>query len=94
MAAVKLKVVYNDGRTVEVLASPRAQVMTERHFGGFADASKVDASYYLAWSSLNKAGQEPADYESWLDLITDVDEIKVDEPRPTPAAQPAATSSD
>lgn len=94
MAAVKLRITYADGRKIEILASPRAQVMTERHFGGFADTTKVDASYYLAWASLNKSGQEPAEYESWLDLVAEVDEIEADEPRPTPAAPPAASSSD
>jgi hypothetical protein len=94
MARVKLKVAYVDGREIEILASPRAQVMTERQFGGFADTTKVDASYYLAWASLNTSGQESADYETWLNLITEVDEVEGEEPRPTPAAQPAASSSD
>lgn len=91
--AVKLKVTYIDGREAEVMATPRAQVMTEQFLGGFADERSIQAGYYLAWASLNKAGKESADYETWLDQIADVEEVekKVD---PTESAPPADTSSD
>lgn len=92
--ATKLKVVYNDGHEVQVIASPRAQVMTERHYGGISDAQKVEASYYLAWASLHKAGKEPAEFDAWLDLIEDVEEAEAEEPRPTPEAQPSISLSD
>lgn len=91
--AVKLKVTYADGREVEVTASPRAQVMTEQYVGGFAEERKVQAGYYLAWASLNKAGKEAADYETWLDQIADVEQVD-EEVTPTAQAQPAGTSSD
>jgi hypothetical protein len=93
MAAVKLTVTYVDGRKCEILASPRAQVMTERYFGGITDARRVEAAYYLAWASLNKAGQEPADYETWLDLVEDVEEDEAKAPDPTLPAQSTDTSS-
>jgi hypothetical protein len=94
--AVKLKVRYLDGRMEEVVASPRAQVMTEQFIGGFVDERRVQAGYYLAWASLHKAGKEPADYETWLDRIADVDEVEdeVEEVRPTQPDQPADSSSD
>lgn len=91
--AVKLKVTYEDGREVVVVASPRAQVMTEQ-FVGFGDDRKVQAGYYLAWASLHKAGKEAADYETWLDTITEVEEVSTEGPSPTKAAQPIGTSSD
>lgn len=91
--ATKLKVTYSDGRKVDIIASPRAQVMTERNFGGITDERKVEASYYLAWASLNKAGQEPADFESWLDLVADIEEVEAKAPDPTLAVQPAGSSS-
>jgi hypothetical protein len=91
--AVKLKVTYIDEREMEVIASPRAQVMTEQYLGGFVDERKVQGGYYLAWASLHKAGKEPADFETWLDQIADVEEVVTDLP-PTPSAQPVATSSD
>lgn len=92
--ATKLKVTYVDGRNVEVVASPRAQVMTEQFIGGFVEERRVQAGYYLAWASLNKAGKEPADFESWLDQITDVEEAEEAEVTPTMLAQSSGTSSD
>lgn len=96
MAVIKMKVTYNDGREVEVIASPRAQVMTEERTAG-ADDRWLLRHYYLAWASLHKAGKEPADFETFLDLIADaetVDPDKAEEPDPTQLAQPGATSSD
>ena len=93
MAAVRLKVVYLDGREVEVTATPRAQVLAEQALSGFKDERRVYASYYLAWVALNNSGKEPADFETWLDLIADAEEIPV-EVRPTPPAQSATSSSD
>lgn len=92
--AVKLKVVYADGREVVATATPRAQVMTEQFIGGFAEERKVQAGYYLAWASLNKAGLDSADYETWLDSVAEVEEVEAGEPSPTQSAQPDVTSSD
>lgn len=98
--ATKLKVTYSDGRKVEILASPRAQVETARHFktqGGF-EGNQLEAGYRLAWASLHYAGKEPADFDAWLDLIADVDEVPltVDDEKatdPTPATPAAIGSS-
>lgn len=87
--AVKLKVVYLDGREVVAVASPRAQVMTEEKFQGIHDASSVRAGYYLAWASLHKAGQEPADYESWLDSIIEVEQVEDQVTDPTTGTAPS-----
>lgn len=101
MAATKLKVTYTDGRETEVLASPRAQVETERHFKstGQAEAQQIESSYYLAWASLHYAGKEPADFEQWLDKVRDVDAASptvTDEAAtdPTPATATSTGSSD
>lgn len=91
--ATKLKVTYADGRDATVLASPKAQVMTERHFKGINEATKLQASYYLAWSSLFGAGKESADFESWLDTITDVEQVEDEKVDPTQAGPPRTSSS-
>jgi hypothetical protein len=91
--AVKLKVTYLDGREVTVLASPRAQVMAEQHFSGTPDAKRIEQTYYLAWASLNRSGQEPADFDTFLDAITDVDEVENEPPDPTPTVPTSDTSS-
>jgi hypothetical protein len=91
--ATKLNVSYVDGKKITVVASPRAQVMTERYYGGITNERKVEASYYLAWASLNKAGKEPADFETWLDLVEEVEEAEATDPDPTLPAQPTDTSS-
>lgn len=95
--ATKLKVTYADGRKVEILASPRAQVETARHFKGQGgvDDNRIEAGYRLAWASLHHAGKEPADFDAWLDLIEDVDEAdltEVDEQATDPTqATPSST---
>lgn len=91
MASKKVKVTYLDGTVKEALASPRAQVMTEQHTS-WAE-NPITATFYLGWAALHKAGKESQDFETWLDLIDDVEEIekKAD---PTPPAQSPDTSSD
>lgn len=93
MAATRLKVTYQDGRVVEVLVSPRAQVDTERKFPGLDKANDVEISFYLAWRSLNAAGMEPADFEAWLGLIADVEPLKKEVVDPTRPTQQPGTSS-
>lgn len=93
MAAKKVKVIYNDGREVEVKVPPRAQVMTEEYVGGFKSERAILATYYLGWASLNKAGKESLDFETWLDQIDDVEDVE-GEVFPTEPAQSEGTSSD
>jgi len=89
MAVVKIRVVYSDGRPDEVIiASPKAQVMTEQHFGGISPQNKLEAHYYLTWLSLHRAGKEAADFETWLlsiDDATTLDEEDVDPTGPAPS---------
>jgi len=99
--ATKLKVQYADDRVVYVLATPRAQVETERHFRGqgIAEINKVEAGYHLAWASLHYSGKEAAGFEEWLDRVADVDQVDLDvqdeqATDPTPAAQSTTGSSD
>lgn len=88
-----MKVIYLDGREVEVLVSPRARVMAEEFVGGWPEGKQILATYYLAWAALSKGGKEPADFETWLDLIADADQVDVEEPEPTPPAASGDTSS-
>ncbi len=99
--ATKMKVTYTDGRVIELLASPRAQVETERHFKTTdnAQAQRIESSFYLAWASLRSVGKESADYEAWLDTIADAELIDPDEADevaqdPTPPAPSTTGSSD
>lgn len=75
MAVIKYKVIYNDGTEVEVIATPRAMVRTEERYGGIKDESKMQATYHLAWATLNRAGKEPDDFETWLDKIADIESL-------------------
>lgn len=70
--AQKIQITYQDGRTEVVPATPRAQVMTEEYIGGFSFEKKMLGTFYLGWASLNRAGKETRDFETWLDLIDDV----------------------
>ena len=92
MAVVRMRVVYSDGRTEEFIAPPKAQTMTEQHFGGISDQNKLTAHYYLAWLSLHRAGKEAADFDAWMESIDDAETIERDErvdptePAPSPGS--------
>ena len=92
--AAKLKVTYDDGREVEVVATPRAQVETERYLKGFAEANLIEAGYRLAYESLRsrKLLADNLGYEEFLDTILDVEELEDQPADPTPEA-PSLTSS-
>ena len=99
--ATKLKIEYIDGREVELLASARAQVDTERHFHSTdqARAQQIESSFYLAWAALRHTGKESGEYEEWLDKVADVEIVDktVEDERatdPTPAAASPTGSSD
>lgn len=92
--AAKMKVVYADGTEVEVTATPRAQVMTERFLKGYTESTLVEAGYRLAYES-SKPGIGNVGYEEWLDKIADVVELEEEPPAdPTPEDQSPTNSSD
>lgn len=107
MASIYLKVEYADGRMDTVRVGPKAQVLYERHFGeGFYSYSadpRTEKLYFMAWQSLELAGQKPPEFEEFLDLLEEVtvkrdtpddpvdDEAVNPEPDPTQKAQPLDT---
>lgn len=91
--AYKIKLTYLDGSTVDVFPSPRARIETERHFGGLSPANQQEATFYIAWAHLKKTGDVTADFDPWVDSLADIDEERVAEPRPTPPAPSAESSS-
>src|SRR5262245_50907164 len=93
MAVMKLRVTYLDGRQTTVVVSPRAQVMTEERYSGVGnEVTALRVMYYLAWASLNRSGQEPDDFETWLDKISDVEDAE-DKPDPTIGGSPQPAPS-
>ena len=82
MAAPKFKVVYQDGRTLEVRVTPRAQVEFERKFNTtmatFGGNPSVEHGYWLAWRSLHCAGMEGKEFDPWLDSIEEIEGIEGD----------------
>lgn len=91
--AMKYKVTYLDGRQEEIFPSPRARIETEQHFGGLQMSNAQQASFYLAWKSLQKAGKTSEEFDPWLDSVMDLDEVEAADVRPTPPVQPEGTSS-
>lgn len=81
MAAVRMKIVYMDGREETVKLTPRAQTEAEERFHGISDNTEhaVRASYWMAWRSLYQAGREKDDYEKWLDKIEDAEVVETAE---------------
>lgn len=92
--AYKIKLTYLDGTVDEVIPTPRARIETERHFGGLQPKNAQESTLYLAWVFLTKAGKVAVEFDAWVDSLADVDELQVDDVRPTQPAQPAASSSD
>lgn len=94
--AARLKVVNLDGTEHEVVATPRAQVETERFLKGFSESSLIEAGYRLAYESLKvRKLLDPAlGYEEWLDTVADVEELEDEPPAdPTPEAPSPTPSS-
>jgi hypothetical protein len=87
-------VIYADGREEDVIATPRAQTMAEERYSGVTEATKLRATYFIAWASLWKAGRESADFETWLDKVADIEEPE-DKPsgRPTTGDGPPPEES-
>ena len=96
---------YVDGTRKTATTAPRDEVAFERTYntgvtamietrpdGGIAlNALRLEHLYYLAWSALHRTGQEPRDFDSFLDVIADLD-FDLDEEKdadPTPSAPPA-----
>lgn len=93
----RIDLTYLDGTTKQVFPSPRARIETERHFGGLTPANSQEATLYLAWAHLKKAGEASEEFDPWVDLLKAIDEVQVkaeDAVLPTQPAQPAGTSSD
>lgn len=80
MAKVRIKVTYLDGREIAVKVTPRAQIMAEEKFAGLSDEVFLRGSYFLAWASLHKSGQEPDDFETWIDKIESAEDVTDEEP--------------
>lgn len=89
MAVKKFKVTYQDDHEEIVKVLPRAQVMTEEHFGGLTEDNSLSAGFYLGWAAVHVAGKTTLDFQTWLNSVEDVEEYK--EPKPTPGDEPVPT---
>jgi len=80
MAVARMRVEYENGDVKVVRITPRAMARTEEQFGGIKEATQLQSTLFMAWSSLNQAGQEPNDYETWLDRIVDCSDADEEDP--------------
>jgi len=98
MAAPKFKVMYQDGKIVEVRVTPRAQVEFERHFNLTMSSLSTNPSaqhgYWLAWRALHCAGMEGREFDAFLDVIEEIEAIEGDGEDPTnPGPGPGDSSN-
>lgn len=95
MPAAVLKITYNDEsrEPIEVKVTPRAQVNTETHIGGDWARMGILSLYHMAWGSLRKVDPNTPDFETWLDLVENVEEIEPPKPDPTQSEASEGTSS-
>jgi len=75
MAATRMRVEYTDGSFKEVRITPRAQMTAESKFSGISEATALQCTFYMTWFSLNQSGQEPDDFETWVDRIVDCEDM-------------------
>lgn len=94
---MQFKVVYQDGRSLDVTARPRDFVNFERQSGksivALRQSPTMEAIYYLAWSALHGAGQEPGDFDSFLTVVDDVESVDDEDVEPDPTGADSSASS-
>lgn len=94
MAGRWFEVYYKGNETpVRVRVGPKADVLFERHFQMSMSKAGEDISaerlYYLTWAALYAAGKEGRDFESFLDVLEDVEPVEDELVNPTlPAHEP------
>lgn len=96
MSAMRMKVIYLDGREVTTRVSPAAQVAVEQALGGLGESNRLLMTYRFAYQALFMAGKESAPFDQWLgELIEDVEDL-TGEPLDPPAGgapQPESSSA-
>jgi hypothetical protein len=92
--AYKITLTYLDGTVKDVVPPPRSRIETERHFNGLGRHNAQESTFYMAWNSLKRSGDVKEEFDQWIDLLADAEEVEIEAVRPTQPAQPADTSSD
>lgn len=89
----QVRINYLDKEPVEVVLPPKVQIQFEDHFNmSLAEMSRAGHMYWLAWAAATHAGIENVEYDTFLDLIADVEPVTaeattVNGERPTLVAQ-------
>ena len=81
---MKLRVTYDDGESVDVVTSPKAEVKAESTLGGISSKNQLAASYCMAWAALWIAGKTTAEWPAWLDDVAEVEKLGEENVDPTP----------
>jgi hypothetical protein len=83
---MQFKVQYEDGREVTATARPRDIVQFERQyrtsFLTLNAASPLEWLYFLAWSPLHRAGQDPRAFDEFMDAVDSIETVDEDAPAP------------
>lgn len=107
MLNLECKVTYRDGSVKEATTAPKDEVALERQYDVsiaqltdsgpsgvmLLSSMRVEHLYYLAWSALSRTSQEHRDFDSFLDVISDLDFGSEDEPAADEVAEPDPTRS-
>jgi hypothetical protein len=74
MNRINLRIVLSDGTTLDVLTSASDIVKWEDHFNiGIDKLEKVTHLLYLAWLSVTRLKKTAAEFEIWIDLVSNVE---------------------
>lgn len=89
----RVKIYYTDGREAEVRISPRVLVSTERHIGGDWASMAILSVYYMGWEAMRETDKDTPDFETWLNTIEDVEQLKEEDADPFAPARSDDSSS-
>jgi hypothetical protein len=74
MNQINLRIALSDGNIIEVTTSAGDIVKWESHFDlGIDKLEKITHLLYLAWLSVSRLKKTSDSFESWIDLVANVE---------------------
>lgn len=85
---LRFRVKYADGKEVEVATRPKELIGFERTYGiSLSDAERWEHTAFMAWLCLHNRGQEPRDFDSFVDVIDECEQLEDEAANPTSEGQ-------
>lgn len=84
-----LRVWFLDEEPVEVRVPPLVQIQAEKEFNSpIYKLDRLEHLFWMAWTSLTRSGKETRDFETFCELVLDIEPVEAaDSVNPTAEAQ-------